>query len=276
MKYLYFFHNKKKIKFDENTLIEQAFDLLNNSNNCSNTIEITVTKHPYCDEFLSTRVILFLILLIQYTFITMFVWIGFAVGWNETLKYGTSGFNAGMIICSIYSFIACIFLACILADKVDEKENISLNLCFTIFYIPMMIIFCFLFSSFIDKKYILSFLFVIFFNLLINVIFLPLIKCEFFPIFTLLFCVISDILTILPFFLFWFDSDTATENLSIIAACIAAYITACSCYPYDNKDKIATSFLIFNYGLFLLGYGITIGIIAGIIWLIVTINNECK
>ena len=48
---LSFYHNKKKIKFAENNLIEQAFDLLHNSNCCSNIIKVTVAKNPFYVTF---------------------------------------------------------------------------------------------------------------------------------------------------------------------------------------------------------------------------------
>ena len=53
LKNLSFYHNKKKINYDENTLIGQQFDLLHNSNCCSDKIiiKITVVKNPFYITF---------------------------------------------------------------------------------------------------------------------------------------------------------------------------------------------------------------------------------
>ena len=190
----------------------------------------------------------FLVLLIQYTFI----WIGFSSKLNELYKYGYGGFDFGMTIGIIGSFLICYYLLC---GTLDKEDIGCLGICCIIFYIPIMIFFYLIFSTFFDKQYILAFILIIDSNLLINIIFLVFFKSE---IFVLLFCIISDVITILPFHFFWFNSEHSFSILSIMSACIAVYLTVCSCITLETG--IGKSVLIFNNGLFVIVYGIIVGI----------------
>ena len=220
---------------------------------------------------------LFFIFFIQYTIITVVVWIGIASGIERYLKEGTT-FMILMICNSIINLFLCIIFVYFV-----HYEKKGVGFCFyKYFYVPMMILYYFLFSTFIESDYILCFLFILFFELLFLVIFIFYFKIENFIIINAIGVIINTI-TILFFHFLWVQDGIVTRNISLITLSVDIYILVLGLVLFhfinDKNDKnYIEDFtnIAFNYGLFCLVFALAIALLAlGIAIAIGTIGLIC-
>ena len=220
---------------------------------------------------------LFLIFFIQYTIITVVVWIGIASGIERYLREGTT-FMILMICNSIINLFLCIIFVYFV-----HYEKKGVGFCFyKYFYVPMMILYYFLFSTFIESDYILCFLFILFFELLFLVIFIFYFKIENFIIINAIGVIINTI-TILFFHFLWVQDGIVTRNISLITLSVDIYILVLGLVLFhfinDKNDKnYIEDFtnIAFNYGLFCLVFALAIALLAlGIAIAIGTIGLIC-
>ena len=104
----------------------------------------------------------------------------------------------------------------------SERSNIG-NILSIIFYVPMMVIYYYPFSSFIEEKYILTLIFIIFFDFVSVVVAILLFKSTKF-IACFLPCFLSNLLIIIPLSFFWPDSFNVPIALILIALIIDFYL----------------------------------------------------
>ena len=190
------------------------------------------------------------IFLVQNILIIIFVWIGFSFGWNEVIK--KSHFNGWVIaVNAVFLLIASIHFLCIYKDSDDDNPCL---LTYHILYIPMMIIFYYLFSTIINEKHILSFIFIIFIELFLSLIFMALSKSENYWIIAAI-SILSGILSSILFHFCWFKNTKAFIWIIVFSILIGIYLTIISAGidEYYNKNKIFYSVMAINYSIFSLG-----------------------
>ena len=205
----------------------------------------------------------FLLLLVEYIFIIILVYIVFNNDYNSLLKQNSTAFNWFISVTVIILFIICLII--IIAEIGKEKNN-----CWYIFYvlyIPLMIIFYSLFSCLLKEKYILCFLFIIFFDL-VFILFTILISGvdSFGMIFV--YCIISNIISIIPLDIFWIKNGKVILYISLISLAADIYImifTYVTKKNYEN-DHIA-SVIIYNYTFFSIIFSLSLFPVVGVLYL---------
>ena len=205
----------------------------------------------------------FLLLLVEYIFIIILVYIVFNNDYNSLLKQNSTAFNWFISVTVIILFIICLII--IIAEIGKEKNN-----CWYIFYvlyIPLMIIFYSLFSCLLKEKYILCFLFIIFFDL-VFILFTILISGvdSFGMIFV--YCIISNIISIIPLDIFWIKNGKVILYISLLSLAADIYImifTYVTKKNYEN-DHIA-SVIIYNYTFFSIIFSLSLFPVVGVLYL---------
>ena len=217
-------------------------------------------KKFYDFDFENSQIKVFAILLGQYTIITIIVWIGFSFEWNKALQENNTTMGWLIAVDTIINFIlSCIFLC--------NRDNPSSNkewYIFHVVFIPIMIIYFFAFSNPIESKYILGFIFIIFFILLFIVLGIFIFESE--KITSLIYyCLLSNLLTIIPFHFFWLKNETALLVISILTVVVDIYLIIVKYITKkEYEEYISFSVLTFEYGLFAGASFIVIMICAGI------------
>ena len=191
------------------------------------------------------QLIIFGTLLGQYMIITIFVWIGFSFDWIND-----SPFTLGLFF-GFFMFGNMIICFITLNDCKTPAED-ECSWFFIIYYILMMIVDYFFLFDIIGDKYILSFVFIILFDLLI--IFLNMLFCGSANIGLILFSsIFSNLVSIIPFHFFWLQNEKALIWLSISAILIDIYLaslTAITKNLYEDFPFFSVS--AFNYWPFCL------------------------
>ena len=203
-------------------------------------------KKFYDFDFEESQIKIFAILLGQYTIITIIVWIGFSLGWNKVMEENNTTMGWLIAVDSIISFILSTVFICNRDDPSSKKEWYI----FHVVFVPIMIIYFFAFSNPIESKYILGFIFIIFFDLLFIVLGIFIFESE--KITSIIYyCLISNLLTIIPFHFFWLKNATALLVISILTILVDIYLIV---LKYITKkiyeEYISFSVLTFDYGLF--------------------------
>ena len=174
---------------------------------------------------LFTQLKILIILIGQYILIIIFVWVGFYCDWNDFFINTNStvkGFIYGFI--SIINFMICTYFLAEVRDHYEKSERSNIgNILSIIFYVPMMVIYYYPFSSFIEEKYILTLIFIIFLDFVSVVVAILLFKSTKF-IACFLPCFLSNLLIIIPLFFFWPDSSNVLIALILIALIIDYYL----------------------------------------------------
>ena len=220
---------------------------------------------------------IFVILLIQYTIIIIVVWITFAAIGKESVSLGT--FHALFWICTVINLIICIVIVC---NGLKPSDSRGYYFC-SIIYVPIMISYYIAFSYAINKEQILSFLFIIFFDLLSIVILILVFKTDHCG-FVFIACIIPSIISVICYHFCWFHKHTILTNISVIASFIIIYIVVgfliIKRMPDGSdeyyEDYYIFSVVLFDYGFFGVIFAITFGIIALIIAIIGYICENCK
>ena len=220
---------------------------------------------------------IFIILLIQYTIIIIVVWITFAAIGKESVSLGT--FHALFWICTVINLIICIVIVC---NSLKPSDSRGYYFC-SIIYVPIMISYYIAFSYAINKEQILSFLFIIFFDLLSIVILILVFKTDHCG-FVFIACIIPSIIAVICYHFCWFHKQIILTNISVIASFIIIYIVVgfiiIKRVP-DGSDEYYENYyifsvILFDYGFFGVVFAITFGIIALIIFIIGCICENCK
>ena len=208
-----------------------------------------------------SKVKIFFILLIQYTIIIIVIWIEFSSTGSRRFEKGL--FNIFFWISTISTFLICLFIFCYNKAKPSKSRVYYFS---SIVYIPIMILYFNAFASYIEKDQILSFLFIIFFDLLSIVILILVFKTDHLALISVA-CIIPTIIAIICYHFCWFtkinDSKIIT-NISVISSFIIIYIVGslaiikygiCKDDSY-YKDYFIYSVTFFDYALFGLTYAI--------------------
>ena len=197
------------------------------------------------------------IFLIQNIIIIIFVWIGFSFEWNKIIKLG---YYNGWIIAvnSLFLVVPSIHNICIFKQITVDKAGYSVYL---ILYIPMMIIFYYLFSAIIDEKYILCFLFIIFIELFLSFFFMFFAELPNYWIVPVV-SIISGTLSSLLFHFFWLKNTTAFIWIIVFSILIGVYLTVLLIIIREEYNyQIFIFVLALNYSFFSCGVCVAGGIL---------------
>jgi hypothetical protein len=235
-------------------------------------------KSMFCnfdnDEILQLKI--YSVFIIQNIIIISFAFLGFNLKWNYLVIKSWFSFKCFLISTIIITYIICIILFIILISGYDRKKEDGLEFLFYILlflYIPFMIIFIFLFSYFLEPKYILGLLIIIILNLIAIDLFIILFKssnlCGYF-----LSSFIMNIATIILFHFLWLENKDAIIANSIIPF-VTLIIWIILSYNYKDLSDYKFGVVGFNYIIFSIIYGITlalaglaIGLILGVLYII--------
>ena len=194
------------------------------------------------------------ILLIQYAIITIFVWIGFSFGWNDNIR--DDNFLIRLLTCLSSMANVGICLASII--NTDLFNDLSENVCdifYIIFHVPLMIIYIYAFSIIIENKYILSFVFILFLDMLCIFLFVSSCNSNFLAAF--ISCLFSNIIAIILFHFCWLYNVKALIWLIVLSIITNIYLNIMVYLAQDKfEDKIIFSVFSINYGLFILIVGL--------------------
>ena len=224
--------------FDYNIILGIIFCIYN----------MTLCFCSFCEERRNNQEIeslikMFGILLLQHVVITIAVWVGFSFGWNDGLREDFTAMGWIIGIVTVVNCVICInFLVSV---DIDYYEGCTF-LFGIIFYVPMMIIYFYAFSRTIENKFILSFVFILFFD------FLSILLCIFFcnshlgAIFGS--CFVANIFTIIPFHFCWLNDGNALIWLIVLSIITDAYLTLISYLTNKKyKDEIIFSVYYCNF-----------------------------
>ena len=204
----------------------------------------------YNNEEHGNRAKVFGIFLCQYIFIIIFVWIGFSFGWNV---------NMSDWIVSISSFVLLIMSIYFIVKCKEPEEGGHWVYHQILLYIPIVIIFCYYLSKNLEEKYILCYLFILFFELLFIILYMYFGRSSHSG-YLLLFSLLPGIIATIIFHFFWLKNLTAFIWLLILSILTSIYLSVTSKFTKDVlKNNIELSVVAFNYGfdsliLFLLYY----------------------
>ena len=185
-------------------------------------------------------------LLLQYLIITIFVWIGFFLGWNDGVRDNFTAIGVLVGICTVVNVIMSIRYLI----HFEEPDNYrGCEIFSIIFYVPLMIIYFYGFSASIENKYILSFVFILFFDILS--MFLSVYFCDPHYKAVLGSCFISNIIAIILFHFFWLNNVKALIWLIVLSFFTDIYF-AIMAYITQSKYRNIIMFPVtsFNYGFF--------------------------
>ena len=190
----------------------------------------------------------FSIFLYQYFLITILVWTGFYVGWNKIIKNDSTYMIKILGATLAINIAICVIFSCYFESNKDKLIWVI----YLLLFIPIMTIYCFSCSYLIEEKYILCFLFIVFFDLLSITLFIFFTKSDFF-VFIFIVCLISNIITIIPFHFFWIKNAKSILIISILAVVFDIYLMYIS---YFTKKLFPFHYIIstifFDYGFFFL------------------------
>ena len=205
----------------------------------------SICKKRMNDEKNGTLFKVFGLLLIQYVIIIILTLFGFNNEFNDELKYNITLNLSFFIAISICTLLISIHLLM----NVEEQKDGGCWIFYFILYIPIMVLLYFLFSYYIEEKYISSFMSIIFFELL------SIFLCLFFGSsnFSLIpvSCVISNIVTILPLHFFWLKNGTTHIWLWILGGLGDIYLSVIAWF-FQYKNGLYFPVVCFDYGIFAL------------------------
>ena len=208
---------------------------------------VAYKKNLYPEEY-KTKLKIFGIILYQYIFIILFVWIGFSFDWNKGIKYSDTANSWLLSIASIGIFVICCHFLCLFSDP---EESVCCII-YHILYLPIMIIYYYSFSRIIEEKYILGFLFIIFFVLLSIVLFILFSRSKN-PCYIFLIGLSVSAICILFFHFLWLKSNTALISLIILLILIDIYLAVLLGVTEEYfKKNFILSVVAFDYGFFAL------------------------
>ena len=198
----------------------------------------------------SLKIKIFTALLCQYIIIIILVWFGFSFEWNYEFKNNKKFFHYFFWPTFSTSTLFCISFFYM---KNNPKNGIICYI-YGILYIPMMIIYYFSFSSFIEDKYILCFTFMIFFDLL-AIIILNLRFSKYKERYIFISCLISNIL-IIPFQFAWLKNIIAFIILTLLSLIVDVYLFILSYVieKYNYINFVYFSVVAFDYSIFSLSF----------------------
>lgn len=219
-----------------------------------------------CEELDSTPFGVFVIFLIEHIIITIFVWVGFSFEWNSNIKYEKSTFNLFISLNIVIHFILCLILFLYLTNSCE-----CINWCYgfhLILYIPIMCIYYYSFSFFIEEKMILSFIFKNFFSLLLIVLCIFITKTiNFMMIFTPSF--LMNIITTIVFHCLWQKDNNAAIYIPLFS-----FIFVDIYLPIAfnlGKKEYEFDIIFLSYGIFIVIFAIPVALIVGALYLLMLI-----
>ena len=197
-------------------------------------------KKKYYESEIKKIIKIFFILMIQYSLITISFGIVIFLTRNE---YDLAKFHSFFWP----SVVAIIIIFIVFMCNIENKNCEGYILCH-IFYVPIMFFLYYSFSFVFDGKYILSFICIIFLDLITIIIHFLIFqseKCIFIS------CIITDTLIIVPFHFFWLKNDVVLLVISILSICVILYLNIflCPCEGTLN-ETLHIAVLTFDYGLF--------------------------
>ena len=202
---------------------------------------------------------IFLILIIQYIMITFILWIVLSAFNSKGFTIEQMGFHLFFWPPTFATFI--IFIISIFYIKDEAKSCKGFILCHVL-YVPIMVLYYYSFSFVILGKYILCFIFIIFIDLLTIIILFLVFKKG---IFMFVGCFITNTIAILFFHFLWLKNTTAIIVIPILSFCTINYLGLLSYFALEKfKDNFHISFLLFEYGLFFVGFTIAGGAIGSV------------
>ena len=215
---------------------------------------------------------IYLLLIIQLIFIIGFVWIGFELNLNLYLISESKV----MFWIFIPSLLILAGMCAILYRFREESREKPIWYIYHFLYVPFIIIYSFLLSSFINEKIILCLLFIYALDLITLIIYILLIKS--YNIYGLIFApFFMSIISVILFHFLWIKDDSAVLYISIIALVNVIYLTGIQYYTLKNCYHYEYTFAVtfFNYAIFGLIFAATIGLIVLVFYLIIICIMSC-
>ena len=228
----------------------------------SNVIEklIIYMKKNYDEAFIEKKILMitFFILIIQYIFIISILWILLSFIRSNFEEYDLKYFHIFFWPPIALIIIVFVLIICFLANHHFHAPIIC-----HVLYIPIMVCCYFSFSFIFEGKYILSFVFIIFFDLITILILYLIFKNE---IIMFVGCLITDAIAILLFHFFWLKNDTAIIVIPITSFCVIIYLVLFSYASYykmkrnfpGTKEMINISIIFFEHGIILAVIGLVV------------------
>ena len=219
--------------------------------------------------------------IIQKIIIISFIYLGFNLKWNYIVIGSWYSFKCFLIPTIIIHFIICLLvIVLVFTFKENDQSVFILGCIFLVLYIPFTIIFSFLFSYFIEPKFILSLSFILLFNLIAIDLFIFIFNSiNFFGYF--LPAIITNTITVILFHYLWLENKKAIIANTIIPFVILLIWMLLSFLSIEQElgSEKYIYLIEFNYVIFIIVYGlsialaglalgIAIGILAAIIMLI--------
>ena len=128
----------------------------------------------------------------------------------------------------------------------------------------------FSFSFIFEGKYILSFVFIIFFDLITILILYLIFKNE---IIMFVGCLITDAIAILLFHFFWLKNDTAIIVIPITSFCVIIYLVLFSyAYYYKVKRNFPGTKEMINISIIFFEHGIILAVIVLVVFLLYNLS----
>ena len=189
------------------------------------------------------------IYLCQNILIIIFVWIGFSFDWNKVIKIGH--YNGWIIAVNVVFLLIPSIHYLFLFDSPDN-DCALLEIIYNILYIPLMIIFYYLFSTIINEKYILCFIFIIFIELFLILIFMIFADSSNYWIIATI-SILSGVISSILFHFCWFHNTKAFTWIIIFSILIGIYLTIILSlieYFYKDRGTVIDSLMALNYSLF--------------------------
>jgi hypothetical protein len=212
-------------------------------------------KYEVIKEDLKIQINAYFMLIFQTLIIIIFVGIGFNYNWNSAILESWRNFNWLLIPTSIINLIMCI-VALVLIDEIEESPAWSI---YHVLYIPFAIIYCLLASKLVEEKFILALLTILLFNMIAVALYIFIFNSDqkigifFSP-------VIMNIITIIFTHFFWLNENKAIIANSIIPLAFIIIWTVVS--SLDKEESMGYYLIFYDYGIFMLIYALTLGLIA--------------
>ena len=212
-------------------------------------------KYEVIKEDLKIHINAYFLLIFQTLIIIIFVGIGFNYNWNSAILESWRNFNWLLIPTSIINLIMCIVVL-VLIDEIEESPAWSI---YHVLYIPFAIIYCLLASKLVEEKFILALLTILLFNMIAIALYIFIFNSDkkigifFSP-------VIMNIITIIFTHFFWLNENKAIIANSIIPLAFIIIWTVVS--SLDKEESMGYYLIFYDYGIFMLIYALTLGLIA--------------